>query len=568
MPCCYLVVLIFKLKKMRCHPRPSRRLTLMVVFLLYAISCKDTLTHLTSSAANLVWIQVPPQHQQQAERGYGGTSQCLNWFGENSECSSVNLWYLKTDSKSGKELLVVSAEFPDLCLGRTPRAGGIVEIVPCNSPWWGLHRNRWTLDELTNHLSVPRTKKDLRLLGTLHSGPAVVSLASTAGEGGTIYTVVPMIPQHKVLYVEDDTTASTASIVRDRGAEVGASGAPQKKSTTWVCPKTNLRFPTELGRYFTSQFPLVLMGSDVYTKHVFGFDWKVYTVALYVSQQFRDDKDMNIYRSFGPTELSSDSRFFEQIVSETKILGRALIIKLALDLKCSMLIEGLLTELMMEPQNKDILYRNIESFSDYQCPRGLEILFNWKEEGSLEVSFLRPGQPVIRTPLITSKAVGNDFFKQFLTNNEPVAPGLLVAVGQAWPSFALGDIATVSPQQQPESSLMSKLEKKIMSIESRIPSAYLAVLSKIRLSWRPFSHTGRTPNNQRWKIRMHASLANDRGPFTKFFDKLIEMAVLVLLLLLVLPPTSSLIPSSSRSSSGSSSSGSGSSGSGSGSSTA
>lgn len=492
---------------MKFHPRPSRRLTLLVVFLLYVFSARDFALHPDSAASNLVWLQVP-QTDPQTE-----TLMCLNWLGEHSECSSVNLWHLTTSQGHTKDLLIQSAEFKDSCVGRT--VTGAVKIVRCDRRFWGGgQRNRWTLDELTNFLSVPLTRRTSpRVLGTLPTGkgPTVVAL----GDAAVAYSVVPLIPLHKLSLIVEDSPSATAA-----GSE----------KTEWICPRTNLRFPTSLDSYFPAQPRMVLTAADVYTKNVFSIDWKVYAVALYVSEEFRTDPGMEIYRTFQPTELASDEFFFNSLLSAEKPYSRTLFLKLALDIKCSMLIEGLLTEMELTKTNKDILFQAIKGFSDHSCPRGLEIVFNWRGDGSLEILFLQPSQPIIRNE-IDIHGVGRDFLAQFLLGSEPVTPNLKVAVGQAWPGFLLGGKGFPDAQSAPATkpNLLQKLE-------SMVPSVYLKLLGKIRLpGWRP--HVQRTPGQQRFKVKMYSQRNMSRSSFGAVKDSLLELILLLLVMLLCLPPS-------------------------------
>ena len=375
------------------------------------------------------------------------------------------------------------------------------------------------LDELTNFLSVPLTRRtqaaSSRLLGAT---PTDMGTVMAIGDAAAAYNVMPMIPLNKVtLIVEDSSDAASV-------------GSKKTKTKWWFCPKTHLQFPTSLDSYFPTQERMVLTAADVYTKNVFTVDWKVYAVALYASEEFRRDPGMEIYRSFQPTELASDEFFFNSLLSTEKPYSRSLVLKLAMDLKCSMLIDGLLNEMELTQNNKDILFQAIKGFSDHSCPRGLEIVFNWRgADGSLEILFLPPGQPVIRN-VIDVKGVGRDFIAQFFLGAEPVTPNFKVAVGQAWPAFLLGGDEPPDAQS-PTASKPSLFHR----LESKIPSFYLRLLGKIRLpGWRP--HTQRTPGQQRFRVMMQQANAS-RTAFGTIKDSVLEFILLILVILLSLPPS-------------------------------
>jgi len=208
------------------------------------------------------------------------------------------------------------------------------------------------------------------------------------------------------------------------------------KEGYWECPKTKLLFPRSINtdNNLYNQSIQVFMGGDVYIKTVFNMNFKVYTMGWYVeADKLKDNLLFKPFQGLSSKELSNNPIFYETMIAESDY-DRSLLIKLAMTIKCELMISGLMDELGMSDNNKILLANASRKYEHTDCEKGLELLFTWKHpqisnnySNSFEVYVNKSLLAIINEP-----SIGRDFLSQFV-NDEPVSPNAKIAFTSNFP---------------------------------------------------------------------------------------------------------------------------------------
>jgi hypothetical protein len=109
-----------------------------------------------------------------------------------------------------------------------------------------------------------------------------------------------------------------------------------------------------------------------------GMTFNVYSMGWYVeADAAQRDPSLRAYRDKPLSELQSTEAFYQQLSSGGSY-DRTLFVKLAMTLKTKMLLEGFLSEIVLQPQNKAAVARASAAYTVPVCPEGLEIIFTWR----------------------------------------------------------------------------------------------------------------------------------------------------------------------------------------------
>lgn len=150
------------------------------------------------------------------------------------------------------------------------------------------------------------------------------------------------------------------------------------------CPSTGLLMPRTLAldplTSEEAQHPQVhaLMGFGLYTKVVFGIEFKVFNVGWYVDAD-HINKDP-IFEKFDGKKSSElkNPEFYDAMIAPSKYYDRSVMIKLAMTLQCDMMINSLVDELDMLPRNKELLVNASKNYEPKDCEKGLELFLTWR----------------------------------------------------------------------------------------------------------------------------------------------------------------------------------------------
>jgi hypothetical protein len=178
-----------------------------------------------------------------------------------------------------------------------------------------------------------------------------------------------------------------------------------------------------------------------------GMTFNVYSMAWYVeADAAQADPTLKAYKSRSLSELQSTEDFYQQL-SSAGGYDRTLFVKLAMTLKTKMLIEGLLAEIVMQPQNKAAVARASAAYTAPVCPEGLEVIFTWRvpkrgapatDRGYLEV---RIGDVYFE---LHEPGLAEEFMKQFFAREKPVSPSAKRGFVTFFPALLRGQKHTVS----------------------------------------------------------------------------------------------------------------------------
>jgi hypothetical protein len=214
----------------------------------------------------------------------------------------------------------------------------------------------------------------------------------------------------------------------------------------WTCARTGLLFPRNLDDRLPA-WPAapaashggggggggdghrddrqIFMGGDIFTKTVFGMDFKVYTVGLYVElHAAMKDPSLRAFEGLAEGELANSPAFYAAVAANGAGYDRTLFIKLAMTIKSELMIAGLVEELGVSRESALLLKEASKAYTDPEMRRGLEILFTWRHArpatGGHEYFEVRmDGMLLLSVP---NAALAHDFFTQFVHPVEPVSP--------------------------------------------------------------------------------------------------------------------------------------------------
>lgn len=184
-----------------------------------------------------------------------------------------------------------------------------------------------------------------------------------------------------------------------------------------------------------------------------GMNFNVYSMAWYVeAEAARADPSLSAFKGHSLSELQSADEFFTALSAAGRGFDRTLMVKLAMTLKTKMLLDGFLSEITLQPQNKEAVRRASAAYSEPVCPEGLEIIFTWRvphtstaskrssasaATGSVDHEYLevRIGDMYFE---LHEAGLAEDFMRQFFTPHNPVSPSAKKAFVTYFPSLLKG----------------------------------------------------------------------------------------------------------------------------------
>lgn len=153
--------------------------------------------------------------------------------------------------------------------------------------------------------------------------------------------------------------------------------------------------------------------------------FKVFDIAWYLDPILASiDPVLLPYKNMKAEELSNNQSFYNSIIEPSKYYDRSILIKLAMTLKCEMMIQGLVDELDMSDHNKGLLIEVNKKYGLQECEKGKELLLTWKHPQVIN-NFTDSFEIRINNVLaanIPEPTMGNDFMRHFVTVNDPVSP--------------------------------------------------------------------------------------------------------------------------------------------------
>jgi hypothetical protein len=187
----------------------------------------------------------------------------------------------------------------------------------------------------------------------------------------------------------------------------------------------------------------------------------------------REDPRLMPYHHKSPVDLQMNSSFYEAMIDENANYDRSLLIKLAMTLKCELIIQGLVEELDMTERNKALLVDANSKYPAKDCEKGLELLLTWRHAPETKSS-RRDGSKLASSTFeirvknnllarIEEATMGRDFMRHFVSE-DPVSPKTKAALADSFAAFIsspdeVEDEETVdessSPHHHPVRSLRS-----------------------------------------------------------------------------------------------------------------
>lgn len=375
-------------------------------------------------------------------------------------CGDTNLFKIHTSSRADSlqlELILPPSqdnyqESSSYCLSRD-RIYQNLRLHPCDHHQI-LSSTRWTYDIIEGKLSTRSSFLSHRCLvnennkGVLHS----------CFRGFT-----ELRPVFHTL-----RSPSTVSLPTSNSQDISPS------SSEWICPHTGLHLPLHLKDNKDSDFnSQSFVGGGIYTKQAFGMLFKVFSLAWYIDKEkASQDSTLSYYRNH---EDHLSSEFYDALISPHAHYDRSILVKMAMSVKRDMLIEGLVQDLNMKPENSELIAQAGQHFKSANCERGLEILFTWRAatESSSERFEIRVNGKKITS--ITKPGIGEDFFSKFVSS-EPVSPILKQQLSERFDVFDI---------QQQESKDTSDLPRDLYTYsaatECRTWVEWLKCLRRIRV---------------------------------------------------------------------------------------
>ena len=217
----------------------------------------------------------------------------------------------------------------------------------------------------------------------------------------------------------------------------------------WTCARTGLVFPRNLddrlpvwpassggdGKRDDRQ---IFMGGDVFTKTVFGCDFKVYTVGLYVEfHSGQKDPSLRVFEGLAEGELANSPAFYAAVAASGATYDRSLLIKLAMTLKSELMIQGLVEELGVSRESALLLKEASNAYLDPEMRRGMEILFTWRHgrpsTGGQEHFEVRMDGILMMS--VPNADLAHDFFTQFVHPTDAVSPRAKIAFTSGFPTL-------------------------------------------------------------------------------------------------------------------------------------
>jgi len=161
-------------------------------------------------------------------------------------------------------------------------------------------------------------------------------------------------------------------------------------SGSWTCPTTGLTFPRNLDHFFIAGEPgsrsetqemsrQVFMGGGTMSKTFMGMTFTVFSMAWYVQAAVAQmDPTLLPFSQLSLQQLLSSDEFYSAVSTEG-LYDRTLFVKLAMTVKTTLLLQGFLDDISMEPSHKAIFAAASSEYDEPECRKGLELLFTWRK---------------------------------------------------------------------------------------------------------------------------------------------------------------------------------------------
>eukprot|EP00981_Chlorochromonas_danica_P000137 scaffold39_cov176-Ochromonas_danica.AAC.3 len=355
------------------------------------------------------------------------TDSCLGSYGF-GDCSETNIWNW-TQTERGITLQPFNQdneESENACLGRSWRGNGL-KLRSCQrkAPWPS--NIYWRYDALTGRLISHGG------MGKLLGESCIVHGSSRLlADCNYHYTPLMVVPfEGERMNADEEELLLEETILSKLQKEKGNGNAQEEyllEEGEWECEKSGQHLPRNLDAYLplNQHNRQVLMGAGLFTKNVFGMTWNVYDLGWYVDiEAARIDPALASFHGLSSAELQRNEDFLQMMASSTVSFDRSLVIKLAMTLPKDVIVQGLVEELLLAPNHKDILAEATKRYDAAECPAGMQILFTWKQgikdaHGEISELFeVRIDQNLIVS--LSDEGLASDFFFQYF-RDDPVAP--------------------------------------------------------------------------------------------------------------------------------------------------
>lgn len=325
----------------------------------------DTLSHSAENSRQVVWLVDET------------TGQCLGSQGSFGECGDLSLWIW--NSWNGNVLLQVTdgSQLHDFnnssaeCLGRRRSIANMHGLALHRCSTSRFSRTGWTFDPITGMLSSNSVYSKAFGPSCIHN--RLHHAVQSCRRGFT--------PLRRVVFEYMEYEASQAD---------NRASSSLIDSGSWTCPTTSLTFPRNLDNFFIDGEPgsrsetqemsrQVFMGGGTMSKTFMGMTFTVFSMAWYVQAAVAQmDPTLLPFSQLSLQQLLSSDEFYSAISTEG-LYDRTLFVKLAMTVKTTLLLQGFLDDISMQPAHKAILAAASSEYDEPECRKGLELLFTWRK---------------------------------------------------------------------------------------------------------------------------------------------------------------------------------------------
>ena len=447
-------------------------------------------------------LHLPDLHERYLWLYDEASAKCLNPYGGFSLCGDVNLFkshVLGIDGRNPlKYSLMLESAMPDSyshhadpgdssgkkCLGRRVSNAGedsdvletfIHDCDPANIKSYKNFGVGWTFEWFSSSAEDSSSSGGsdwgvLRASGSEVGGDMCASRAAPAGahqpnttdsnaashkfaylqscEQSAAIRFIPIIYTHLRTF---ESVVEQPSIADGQGLSPTAVGL--EEDGAWTCPRTRLPFPRNLDQYsMQRRGRQVLTGGGLFSWTLFGLTFNVYTVAWYVEREPASRSPLLLkFTGKNAAALQESKAFYEAITEPDNGYGRSILMKLAMPLKKEVVIQGMLEEMHLQPDNARVLYDVAMRYNLTECAKGTEILVSWFPPGALGIRKgsvnlddyveIRIGGELLAT--VHKEGLGKDFFTQYVSD-EPVTPEGKAGFASGFPLLHAGHVVESS----------------------------------------------------------------------------------------------------------------------------
>jgi len=328
----------------------------------------DALRHSAEDSRQVVWLVDE------------ATGQCLGSQGSFGECGDLSLWIW--NSWNGNVLLQMTdgSQLHDFnsssaeCLGRRRSIANMQGLALHRCSTSRFSRTRWTFDSTTGMLSSNSVYSKAFGSSCIHNLPHHAVQSCRRG----------FTPLRRVVFEYMEYEASQASSTDNQAS------SSLIDSGSWTCPTTGLTFPRNLDHFFIAGEPgsrsetqemsrQVFMGGGTMSKTFMGMTFTVFSMAWYVQAAVAQmDPTLLPFSQLSLQQLLSSDEFYSAVSTEG-LYDRTLFVKLAMTVKTTLLLQGFLDDISMEPSHKAIFAAASSEYDEPECRKGLELLFTWRK---------------------------------------------------------------------------------------------------------------------------------------------------------------------------------------------